>query len=179
MATAEGLKLIIPTSVSGSGVTISETGKITFSSATTISVNQSFSSLYDNYLIVIRCLGSTANFPSIRLRNSGTDDSSSNYNHQYFSASGTGGGASRTTSTNLWYSFGTTTTNYSGGHFLLYSPFLNKSTVFISENSDSRSNATINDYAGTHNLSSSYDGFTIFPNTGSITGSLTIYGLSQ
>ena len=48
MAEIAGLKLITPSSVDGSGVSESASGKVKFTAATEISVNGVFGSTYDN-----------------------------------------------------------------------------------------------------------------------------------
>lgn len=73
-----GSRLIVPTSVVNG--TISASGGVTFSSASSVSLNGVFSSTYENYKIVF----TTSNFSasdalSFRLRASGSDYSSANY----------------------------------------------------------------------------------------------------
>ena len=54
MAEIAGLTLITPSSVAGSGVSVSASGKVTFTAATSVSVNGVFSATHDNYLVVVR-----------------------------------------------------------------------------------------------------------------------------
>lgn len=183
MAAGDGLVIIKPTTISvsgtGSSASISANGGITFTSASAIGINGIFTTSFDNYIAFIRCIGSVANFPFIRLRSSGIDATGSNYSHQYISGASSTLGAARTSNTDLWYSFGTDTTIYAGGQWMFYGPALNIPTSYRSCNSDPRSSATYNDYSGTHSLSTSYDGLSITVTSGTITGKISIFGYEE
>jgi hypothetical protein len=173
-------ELIIPSSVAGSGVSVSASGKVTFTAATEINVNGVFSSTYDNYVIVSRYKYGGNNNAYIRLRGSGTDVVTG-YVNQYVNADGTsvtgarlstGGGAT------YWYvNYGGTTEQ--GRHFYLYGPALSQPTAFRSVGVSSYNTALIEDFASTQSTSSGYDGFTWYHANSTMTGSLTVYGLSQ
>jgi hypothetical protein len=81
---APGMKLIVPSSVavgSGSG-SIATQGTVTFSGASSISLNGCFSSTYDNYQIVISIDANSAISDNyLRMRASGTDNSESQYRY--------------------------------------------------------------------------------------------------
>lgn len=174
-----GLKLIVPTSVAGSGVSVSASGKVTFTAATTINVNGCFTSSYDNYLVVIRhALNSGSDSVSLRLRLSGTDASGSDYTRQTLLANSTTVSGGRVTTT-LWRSADTNSSPRCGSHFYFYGPALSQPTAFRSVNVSGESGALLGDYAATHGLSTAYDGFTWYVASGNLTGALTIYGLSQ
>jgi len=74
---------IIPTSVavgSGSGSFNATTGNVTFTGATSISVNGVFSATYNRYIIVYNAgVTTTTSTHSFRFRTSGTDNTTSNY----------------------------------------------------------------------------------------------------
>ena len=77
-----GLVQVVPTSVavgSGSG-SADGNGAITFSGASSVSINGCFSSNYNNYKIIIDISPSTGMTLSSRLRVSGSDNTTSNYN---------------------------------------------------------------------------------------------------
>ena len=180
MAEIAGLKLIVPSSVAGSGVSVSASGKVTFTAATSVSVNGCFSATYDNYLVVVR--GSVATSPAAimhRWRASGTDVSGANYAQQYLEVGGASQAATRGTgqTSSPWSSFSNNLPQ--GFHTYIYGPALAQPTAYRSVSVQSNLGATITEYAGTHSLSTAYDGFTIYPTANSITGALTIYGLSQ
>lgn len=178
MSNIAGLKLIVPTSVAGTGVSVSTTGKVTFTTATSISINGCFSATYDNYLIILR--GTNPNSADIRfrLRSSGTD-STTGYTYQYIYVNGTSvtGGRGTFSSFSTAYGF---SGQYGGSHIYLYGPFLSQPTAHRTVSAAAGSSGpVVYDFAETHNASSSYDGLTFLPDNGSVTGALTIYGLSQ
>ena len=180
MAEIAGLKLIVPSSVAGSGVSVSASGKVTFTAATSVSVNGVFDSTYDNYLLVIREVhsASTAETANLRLRASGSDASGSNYTVQVLDADGSGvGGIRQTSQTSMRY--GVSSTGYGGSHVYLYGPNLAQPTAVRVVNCHGYLGARIVDQACTHSLSTAYDGFTLLPASGNVTGICTVYGLSQ
>ena len=178
MTEIAGLKLIVPSSVAGSGVSLSG-AKVTFTAATSVSVNGCFSSTYDNYLIVIRNVGTADTGIRYRMRLSGTDASGTDYAMQFLTASSTTVSGSRTTSQAQGFVAETSNGNYNGHHAYFYGPALAQPTALRSVSVVGLSGATIGDRAGTHSLSTAYDGFTLSVSSGNITGALTIYGLSQ
>ena len=181
MAEIAGLKLIVPTSVAGSGVSVSATGKVTFTSSTTINVNGCFTSSYDNYLVVCRFVSATSSSDLLfRMRASGSDNSSANsYTRQLLNADGSSVTGARASADSGRLSE-TSSTARSGFHTYFYGPNLAQPTAARSVTVSGRSSAWISDYAITHNQSTAYDGFSLFENaSGALTGILTVYGLSQ
>jgi len=177
MAEIAGLTLITPSSVAGSGVSLSG-AKVVFTAATSVSVNGVFSATYDNYLIVCQQAASADANLLFRLRLSGTDASGSNYVFQGLNAISTTVSAARNTYDHtIIGTQGSTLRN--GQHFYLYGPALAQPTAMRSVIASSYQSATITDGASTHSLSTAYDGFTVYMASGNSTGSLTVYGLSQ
>ena len=182
MAEIAGLKLIVPSSVAGSGVSVSASGKVTFTAATSVSVNGVFDSTYDNYLIVLRAVwggasGGASTF--VKVRASGTD-ASSGYASQYLRANSTTVSGERFTSQTSVNIGGLGATLYNGKHLYLYGPNLAQPTAMRSVLVKSENSAEIRDVAATHSTSSAYDGFTYSTNSATgFTGALTIYGFSQ
>lgn len=181
MAEIAGLKLIVPSSVAGSGVSVSASGKVSFTAATTININGVFSSTYDNYLVVIRHSSSGNPAIDLRMRLSGTDDSGNNYNWQRLIAENTTVAGARSTSQNVVKVGYSSSAARSGDHVYIYGPALAQPTATRNVNVRGLSSASIGDIAGTHSLSTAYDGFTLLGDAGTVdlTGALTIYGLSQ
>jgi hypothetical protein len=182
-AAAAGLRMVVPTSVAvGSGTgSVDAIGNVTFSGASSISLNGCFSSVYDNYRIIISNLSfSTTTYIGARLRVSGTDNSSSNY--LYSMPSYTSGGTAENS-----YSAGLTTSfnevarasvDTTTGVYDLIEPFLTRNTLITGLNIWNRSSTLINGntYLGALKNSISYDGFTLFPNSGTISGTVRVYG---
>lgn len=181
-----GLDIRKPTSVdvaSGSS-SISTKGLVTFSGASSVSLNGVFSSAYDSYLIHLNFRHT--NTPSgdnarIRFRASGTDATSSNYSYQELYVSGTTvilNGYGTSNSGFLFYNNSSTT--HSGFSLFVGGPFLAQQTAYRSLGSAWMSQGIIQDTAVVHGISSSYDGFTIFQAFGSaLTGNVTVYGFVQ
>lgn len=179
MAEIAGLKLIVPSSVAGSGVSVSASGKVTFTAATDISVNGCFTSSYDNYIIVYHPKGSSSTTTRIRMRASGSDATANNYVRQNLTASSTSVTAVRQTGQDGLPIAGTHS-EWNGYHVYLYGPYLAQPTAIRNVGVSASSGATIVEEAGTHSLSTSYDGFTFYVSGGpTLEGSLCVYGLSQ
>lgn len=184
MPNKNGLHLITPTSIvstgSGNSSSINTNGSVTFSSCETLSLNGVFSADYDNYMVVMRfsATSSAANF-NIRLRASGADNSTaSSYVLQYIDATSTTVGASRTTS-NLASFGGAYSAQRSGTVTTFFGPHLAQPTAFRTVSAYGYLDAYIYDTAITHNQSVSYDGFTVYPATGSVSGLVAVYGMRK
>lgn len=168
-----GLAKVIPSSVAvGSGTgSASSLGTVTFSGASSVSLNGIFTSTYDNYRIVLKATDTGTNSVSFRVRASGTDLSTTTYGRsQYgFTFAGAIDSDSQASSTSI------TIARANGSIFAadatVFSPFLSENTRLVSQFVDS----TRGDSAwGYVNNSTSYDGFTI---TGtSMTGTVSVYG---
>lgn len=87
-----GLVPIRPATVNYSGgtATTNSLGEITFSGTTSISLNNVFSSKYNNYKIIIKSVGTSDGGANFKLRASGTDLSTSNYWSSYIYTGGNG-----------------------------------------------------------------------------------------
>jgi len=147
-----------------------------FSAVSSVSVNGCFTATYQNYKIVSVLAGTASVALSLRLRVGGADDSTANsYVVQDFFASGTSTGAARTTS-NLWRVAGTET-NLGMTVAYLSDPAAAVRTTVMSTSNRPISGAAVEFYFGSHNQSTAYDGFTLFPASGTITGVVRVYGL--
>lgn len=176
MADIAGLKLIVPTSVTGG--TVSATGKVSFTNATTISVNGCFNATYDNYQIVFRWKPASNEGFNVRLRASGADNqTASSYVSQRVDASGGTVGGNRLVNS-YWFNTYSEASLPAGNTLYVYGPALTQPTAIRGVSVATVSGASIEDYAGTHNQSIAYDGITLYSNA-ALTGALTIYGLVQ
>jgi hypothetical protein len=170
---APGLSLVTPTSVAGTGVTLSG-GKVSFSAATSVSVNGCFTSTYDNYEIILEGVASTAGAMDLRLRVSGTDASGADYNLQQLQGqAATPGSASVVSATNFTTVFASSTT-VMVGCVMLCRPNLAQTTMMTSTGGRETYVAVRSGY---HNTTTQYDGFTFIPTAGNVTGTLRVYGL--
>lgn len=186
-----GLVQVVPTSIavgSGSG-SVDSNGNVTFSGASSISINGCFNSVYDNYKILFNTTGLSTNLECrFRLRASGTDASGANYSGGGFynySSGATVGGLNYNGAT--FYTFGGAGTilNSAAPSRNLFvvdmcRPFIASETMwnsFISNQDTAGFRATIQ--GNLHDAGTSYDGFSIFTSTGNITGTIRVYGYNQ
>ena len=177
----DGHHLITPTSVAktgtGSTATINTNGSVTFSSCATLSLNGVFSADYDNYIIIMRHVGTaTSTTLEGRLRSSGTDASASNYTRQYLLADSTSVTGARESTQTAFRCGVATATQRSGDIYQIYGPFLEAPTAMRNINAAGTNSAYILDAANTHSLSTSYDGFSIIPASGTLSGLVCVYG---
>jgi len=138
--------------------------------------NNVFTSTYDNYKILFRGVPSNDSILNLRFRVSGADNSTANsYVTQNLRGDGTTVSASRTTA-NFAQLAGLNTGLVSMASTDITQPFLASPSGFYSSGMNSASSASIRNWAGTHNQSTSYDGFSVFPDVGNVTGEISIYG---
>lgn len=177
-----GMFLVKPASIANSGgsASIGTNGQITFSTVTSLSLNQVFSENFENYMVSIRFIAAGGARLQLRLRANGSDNSTaSSYTHQQVAADGTTIGRARTT-TDLTVVGWANNTNIAGTFINIYSPYLAQQTTMRNISASNYLSAYIEDYASTHNQATSYDGFTLFPNNSqNITGILQVYGVKS
>jgi hypothetical protein len=182
LPTLGGLTPVTPTSIANSGGSASLTGNaVNFTGVTTVSINGVFTSAYLNYIVVVSpIVGSAASGLLARWRVAGVD-ATTNYTFQEFQANNTTLSGSRAAATS-GFRFGTTRTPANGCNyaFMAFGPQsavpTNASSI---SNYDSEAGALVSLYAGFHDSSTSYDGFTILGVTGTITGTVRVYALAN
>jgi hypothetical protein len=179
-----GLVVMTPSSVdiTGGGSETSTTnadGSVSFSACASLSLNDVFTSDYDNYMIVWRVLPSAPQGTFFKLRVSGVD-SSTGYVVQRINADSTTVSAERNSSetagrlTNL-----EGLTIYGGISQYLFGPYLAQPTASRTVVVDTKSSARILDFATTHSVSTAYDGITLLNNNGTDSGLVTVFGFNQ
>jgi hypothetical protein len=177
-----GMVLMKPSTVDKTGAsssaTIQANGSVAFTSCETLSLNGVFTTDYDNYTLSIRANSSTAATVFIRFRANGSDNSTANsYTYQYLIANDVSVSGARTT-LDLGGLFIPRAVQRSGCSTNIYGPYLAQPTAYRSVSAGDLSSAVIEEYAGTHNQSTSYDGFTIFVSAGvTFSGLVSVYGL--
>jgi hypothetical protein len=163
----------------GSGMTLITAQTFTTSSA--VNVNNCFSATYQNYRIVGNLTAASANNENVdlRLRVGGVDNSgATSYQRSLLrSINGTVTGAYLAVSNSLVCQ--TNTTVFGSFAADIYNPFSAAPTK-LTNNFVSGGSGTVADYlaqtACYHNVSSSFDGFSIIPASGTISGTLRVYG---
>jgi hypothetical protein len=164
------------TSLSAGGLVVvkSETA---FTSATSVTADNVFTSTYTNYLIVVRST-TTANAEQFWALRVGGVTAATNYNYQRLEASNTTIAGARSTSQTKC-AYGQAGTVMSSSAFILSGPNLAEATTAITlvGNQGASGGITIQSYAGIHTTATAYDGIEL--TGGTATGSYTIYGLAK
>ena len=177
-STATGLKWAAP--VSGALTLLSAT---TFSGSSAHSVNDVFSATYDNYFLLLN-IDSTSGvdgYINLRLRVSGSDNSSNNYYWSLVantsSASTYDGNISNgaVSSFNIYYA--QDTDEAATATLELKNPFVTDRTTYNHRAVYVRSSAShMHHGGGGTTVTTSYTGFTILTSGGTMTGSVKVYG---
>jgi hypothetical protein len=145
------------------------------------SINDVFSTTYDNYRIIVDFTGSTGTNNNMRLRVSGADNTTSNYMRQYIYASSTTLAAARSNSQSTWL-LGDHGTSRTVNILDLISPNLAQVTGGVHfaamYYNSSTENAWLQNGLG-FNAATQFTGFTIYPSSGTITGTVSVYGYNK
>ena len=146
------------------------------SAAGSVILNSVLTSTYDNYLIVVDYTSSNAShYLTLKLRAAGTD-ASTNYKHQRLYGSTSAAAAQNLTATSFECAWGDNVRNVVT--LGLYGPALARATVLESRTAGF-SGAMLNLFGGVHTTATAYYGFDLAINSGTITGTLWLYGLSK
>jgi hypothetical protein len=152
-----------------------------FTGASSVSVNSCFTSTYTNYKLVLN-VTTASNSIGLRMRASGTDSSASYYSVNYDMYSSNAAISQTVVQQN------TTSFLVAGDRSQtmaeIFNPQLAQVTAFAVagiqlEPTTPRAQSTNSNYKGLHNVATAYDGFTIFPLTGTMTGTYTLYGYAK
>ena len=177
-----GLIPMVPTSVAvGSGTgTANALGQVTFSGASSVSLNGVFTSAYRNYKVVGKMLGSATLDVFFRMRAAGSDNSSANsYTNQIsFVTSATVSAEDLTASSaKIIPNASSTLINTFSAEF--FNPQIASATG-LTTSALSNQNAGYWINCGVlHDQAVSYDGFSLFTGANTITGTLSVYGYNQ
>lgn len=147
--------------------------KDTFSAASSVQFDNVFSNTYKQYKIIFN---ETNNITYARLVTSGTPNTGSIYLRQRIEASSTSVSGARATETSWTEISG----SYATTIFEILNPFQSTYTSAISLSAYSvTSNIVLNTRAFGTTGTTSFDGIYFFPPSGTITGTITIYGLAE
>ena len=150
-----------------------------FSAVASQSINDVFSSTYDNYKIVLTTVNSTSPELFFRYRVSGADDSTTNYVWQHFFSASTTNTGARTTGTTS-FKIGYAGANLSAYEITLYNPFASAKKSGFAAGTYSSTSTTIemHNTSWIFNTTTSFTGFTIF-STNTNTGTVSTYGINK
>jgi hypothetical protein len=170
---AEDIETVLPT-LGGLKLITAQT----FSAVASVAVNNCFSSTYANYRVLLEYVPSGTFDANIRMRVGGVDSSASTYARTevgaYTSGTGITLGNSGQTSWNILQG---TTAIYSVASFDFHNPFVVTRTnvIFGCYLSNSTAQYAVSG-AGIHDTSLSYDGFSVIASSGTISGTIRVYG---
>jgi hypothetical protein len=176
-----GLVLIKPSSVVGG--TDNGKGTVSFSAASPVSLNDVFSARYDNYRIVIALTDSSATTNVFfRFRVSGSDNSNASYNYMFDGYTQGGGSvpftAAGATQLNLYQRTSSDKTTASDLTCIL--PFATATTLLMGPTTAEN---TVNFYSGSwggnFDTTTSFTGFTLIGESGTLTGTVSVYGINK
>jgi hypothetical protein len=152
-----------------------------FTGAASVSVNNCFTSAYTNYKLILN-VPTSSNAVGFRLRASGTDASTNYYavNYDMYSHN-TAISATAAQQATTYIFAGSDKTQTMGE---IFNPQLAQVTGFswqgVSwEPVTPRAQTTNTNYKGVHNAATAYDGFTIYPISGTFTGTYALYGYAK
>lgn len=172
-----GLVLIKPSSVVNG--TDNGKGTISFSAASTVSLNDVFNSTYSNYRILLESTGSTTANIGMRLRVSNTD-TTTNYSRQYIYGTAVSLSSGRSTGDSNWITCNINTGFRSAITMDVYNPFLTVATncsTFSNSLYPTGNDIAINNFG--QDSGTSFTGFTLTTNTGTMTGTVSVYGYNK
>lgn len=150
-----------------------------FSGTASHSIDNVFSATYDNYKLLFNNI-TGIDWVAIRMRASGTDDSGANYRQQSNTSSSTTNTANRIVNQTSWTNvIELSGAGYSSG-LEIANPFLTTTTMAGHITGGAMAgNPVLYSVDYGLNTSTSYDGFSLIPASGTITGSISVYGYKK
>jgi len=172
-----GLKWAAP---AGGGMTLINT--FSMSAVSSLSMNSIFSSTYSRYRVLIYSTQSVAAFLDVKLRASGTDNTTSNYFGSAMYRSGGANSGQDATATTGWTKFSFLGQKLSTISFDISNPFSSSlNTVATSSfGAQETNNAEVvtGTSFGLFNADTSFDGLSLI-STGTMTGQVKVYGYPE
>jgi len=145
-----------------------------FSAVSSVSVDGVFTADYQNYLMIVSGTISANNWIDFRLRASGVNATGNDYTRQSFEVSTTTTIAGRLTETRGRLVFSNSQPFYAVVQ--LNDPANAVPTYWMSHANRDGANPVIHLVNGQHSLSTVYDGVSIIAGSGTITGTVRVYG---
>jgi hypothetical protein len=181
-----GLNVVVPSSVAvGSGsATLSANGQVTFTGASSVSLNSCFTSTYDSYQIVLSCRNGSANDQGLTMqfRNAGSNIAGTAYFKNQIQSYGTTVAATASNATSNWNFGSCSQTWFNQTTATISNPALAQSKVmqFQCVHPQFAFNA-LDSYTGYgfNSTATAYDGLTITVASGTINGTIRVYGYNN
>jgi len=156
------------------GITLIATQNPSVSSS--VIFNNCFSSTYENYLINVKGTYSAATSLSFRLRVAASDNTTSNYLANRLVANGGTISGTAFTATSFQQVAYSTNDDANALTLTIFSPQLTARTSFVGSGISQSSTITNLLTSGFFNATTSFDGFTLLPASGTFTGTVRVYG---
>lgn len=173
----DGVTSALQTQINTAGGLVKITDS-TFSASSAVNINNCFTSSYDNYRLILTFVGtnSSINFQS-RLRVSGSDNTTSNYGLVYWDATTAFAGPSRSTAQTSWTHFSASDTgDYQYVVADILRPNLASRTMYAAHGFASIGGGFIRMGSGYFDATTVFDGISVYPAAGTISGTIRIYG---
>jgi len=166
-----------PVSGGGGGLVLIDSG--TFSASSGVNVDSVFSGTYDDYLVLVHATASADAELKFRLRLSGTDATSAYTSVRAYAYGTTPGVQTDNAGTDEWQINNLGNTAVKGVTRLdLMSPAIAAATAAVGQSVGyfSSTSTIITTLGATHATATAYDGFSLIPSAGDITGRWAVYG---
>jgi hypothetical protein len=178
LPTIGGLAPSAPTTIANSaGTATFAANTVTFTTVNSVSLNGCFTSSYSNYRIVLRITAATANANvNMRLRAAGTDTSAGYYYGSNYADFGSATGGFESGSNQNEYRFTFALTTVTSGVMDIFSPQLAAVTTIHHYGLNAGTAGNSRSGGGISNNSTVFDGFTLLPSSGTLSGTVSVYG---
>ena len=148
-----------------------------FSAVASQSINDVFSSTYDNYKIIARSACSTTLTWNFRMRVGGSDHTGAQYTRQRITATDTSLSGARQTGQTVYNICGISTGEESTAIMDLFNPFQTTEKGIQAHIASNFTGAAIVElHSGAVDITTSFTGFSLLASTGNITGTVSVYG---
>ena len=147
-----------------------------FTAVSSVSLNDVFTTTYDYYTVRANFVGSSSTSYTLRLRASGTDNSTTNHRHNAMRSYTTLVNAGSTTTAQFGISNGAWDADAFFTQIDFFNPRLASKTGFQSQMSMLETTGAHNRVGGMFNTADVFDGFTLIPAAGTISGTIRVYG---
>jgi hypothetical protein len=155
-----------------------------FSAVASQSINDVFSATYTNYQVLIEYRPSANAGMDLRFRVSGTDNSTSNYSNALYNYTSSGGGGAQTGDNAV--SYARVDAGFTGTDgvtsLTIFNPFASQKTSIITRTEGfNTSNPILSTTFGGNvfDATTSFTGFSLIRSSGTMTGSVSVYGYNK
>jgi hypothetical protein len=154
-------------------------GESSFSASSAVNLDSVFSATYQNYKIEILITASSQVMLQYKYRVGGASNSTANYSNQYIVADGTTLVAARNTGQTIGDVGQMTASGMSMMEVTVYDPFSATTTGMLTTTGTFVGEAYARNQVNVFKASTSFDGISFIPVSGTVTGTVRVYGFRQ